>query len=79
MQVNIPSDLQPFVEQEFATGRYDNREDVLIQALQLLREEREQALEGIKQGLEDVAAGRIQSVKDAFAEIRGQFSTSETE
>ena len=28
MQIEIPSDLESFVEQEFATGRYATREEV---------------------------------------------------
>jgi Arc/MetJ-type ribon-helix-helix transcriptional regulator len=79
MQIDIPSELQPFFDQEFATGRYSRREDVLIQALQLLREERSQAVEGITQGLEDLSAGRIQSLEIAFSEIRGQIDVPQTE
>jgi len=64
MQVNIPIDLEPFVEEEFATGRYGR-----------LRDERQQALAGIRQGLDDVAAGRAEPLADAFAEIRRGFGT----
>lgn len=64
MQVNIPVDLEPFVEAEFATGRYGSRAEVLIQALRWLRDERQQAVAGIQQGgsmmLPLAALGRLQ-------------------
>lgn len=70
MQIDLPPELEPFVEQEFATGRYATREDVVVQALRWLREERDSALLGIQQGLDDVAAGRTQPLAEAFADIR---------
>lgn len=78
MQVNIPNDFEPFVEEEFATGRYGSREEVLIQALQWLRDERQQAIVGIQQGLDDVTHGRVQSLADAFADIRHVSGTPES-
>ena len=79
MQIDLPVELEPFVEQEFATGRYASREEVVIQALCWLREQRQQAVLGIQQGLDDVAAGRTQPVKEAFADIRKESGASETE
>lgn len=70
MQVKIPVELESFVEEEFATGRYGSREEVLIRALQWLRDERQEALAGISQGLADAAAGHVQPLADAFADIR---------
>ena len=79
MQIEVPPELEPFVEQEFATGRYATREEVVVQALRWLREERTQAVIGIKEGLDDVAAGRMQPVGEAFADIRKEFGVPETE
>jgi putative addiction module CopG family antidote len=79
MQIVLPAELEPFVEQEFATGRYANREDVVVQAIRWLREERQGAVSGIKQGLDDMAAGRTQPVAEAFANIRNEFGVPETE
>ncbi len=70
MHVDIPAELESFVEEEFASGRYSSREEVLIQALHWLQDERQQAVTGIRQGLADVAAGRIQPLADAFANVR---------
>ncbi len=79
MRFELPADLKPFVEQEFATGRYTTREEVVVQALCWLRDERQEAIAGIKQGLNDVAAGRTQPLSEAFADIRKEFGVPETE
>ena len=79
MQIELPAEFEPFVEQEFATGRYASRQDVVVQALRWLREEREAAATGIRQGLDDAAAGRTQPVATAFADIRSEFGVPETE
>lgn len=79
MQIELPPELEPFVEQEFATGRYSTREEVVVQALCWLRDERLEAVSGIKQGLNDVAAGRTQSVAETFGDIRKEFGVRESE
>lgn len=79
MQIDLPPELEPFVEQEFATGRYSTREEVVVQALCWLRDERLEAVSGIKQGLNDVVAGRTQSVAEAFGDIRKEFGVRESE
>ena len=79
MQIEIPNYLESFVEQEFATGRYATREEVVVQALCWLREERQQAVSGIQQGLSDAAAGRTQPVAEAFADIRREFGVPDAE
>jgi predicted transcriptional regulator len=79
MHIELPPDLAPFVEQEFATGRYATREDVVVQALCLLRDERQAAIAGIKQGLEDASAGRTQPLGEALTDIRNEFSVRDTQ
>ena len=79
MEISIPPDLQSFVEQEFATGMYGSREEVILQAVSWLREERSQALGGIKEGLEDIAAGRTKPLKQAFDEMRSKLSIPRSE
>lgn len=79
MQIQLPPELLPFVEQEYATVRYRTREEVVVQALRWFREERQEAVAGIKQGLDDVAAGRTQPLAEAFADIRKEFGVPETE
>ncbi|MEX0937568.1 MAG: type II toxin-antitoxin system ParD family antitoxin [Pirellulales bacterium] len=79
MQIELPPELEPFVEQEFATGRYASREEVVVQALRWLCEERQAAVAGIKQGLIDMGAGRSQPLSEAFEDLRREFGVSETE
>ena len=76
MEIHIPAELEPFVEQEFATGRYATREEVVVQAVRWLQEERQSAVEGIKQGLDDAAAGRTQPLGEAFDDIRSLVDTT---
>lgn len=61
METSMLPDLQSFVEQEFATGMHGSREEVILQAVTWLREERSQALSGIKEGLEDVSGPTSQT------------------
>ena len=79
MQIELPPELQPFVDQEFSTGRYTTREEVVVQAVRWLRDERQESVSGIKQGLNDVADGRTQALADAFADIRKEFGALEAE
>jgi Arc/MetJ-type ribon-helix-helix transcriptional regulator len=72
----LAADLEQFVQQEISSGRFPNRDSVLTYALRLLRQEREEAVNGIRLGLADVAAGRVQSLSDAFADLRGELDVS---
>jgi predicted transcriptional regulator len=76
MQIEIPPELVPFLEQEFATGQYAKREDVILQALRWLCDERQGAVAGIRKGLDDADAGRCQALAEAFADIRNEFGVS---
>jgi predicted transcriptional regulator len=78
MTIEIPVELQPFVSQQLALGCFANEEQLVTEALKLLKAEREETLEGIRQGLADAAAGRVQSVSDAFADLRREFNLPES-
>ena len=69
----LAANLEQFVQQEIASGRFPNRNSVVAHALRLLQREREEAVTGIRVGLEDVAAGRVQSLGDAFADLRREL------
>jgi putative addiction module CopG family antidote len=69
----LAANLEQFVQQEIASGRFPNRDSVVAHALRLLQREREEAVTGIRVGLEDVAAGRVQSLGDAFADLRREL------
>lgn len=42
--VLLPSDLETFVEKELADDRYESREDLVVDAIRLLRDHREEGL-----------------------------------
>lgn len=79
MKIDLPPDLKPFVEQEFSTGRYSSREDVIIQAIVWLRDERTQALQGIQEGIQDLNTGKVQSVADAFSDLKLEFGLADSD
>lgn len=69
----ISPELEQFVEQEVASGRYADRDAVIAHGLALLRRDREEAVAGIAAGLADVAAGRVQPLDQAFDGLRREF------
>lgn len=69
----ISPELEQFVAQEIASGRYASRDAVIAHGLALLRCDREEAVAGIEAGLADVAAGRVQPLDEAFDELRREF------
>lgn len=79
MHIEFPPELKPFVEQEFATGRYATREEIIVQALCWLRNERQESVSGVQQGLDDVASGRMQPLGEAFADIKDEHGIPESE
>jgi putative addiction module CopG family antidote len=76
MTVYFPPDLESFVEREVAIGNYADRNEVIEHALRLLRADREAATRGIQIGLDDVAAGRVQDLDEAFDDLRREFGVS---
>jgi antitoxin ParD1/3/4 len=74
---SLAADLEQFVQDEVASGRFPNRESVVAHALRLLQREREEAIHGIQLGLEDVAAGRVLPLGDAFADLRRELNVGD--
>ena len=64
--------IDELIDERLASGRYQSREDVLLEALQSLSE-REQTLADIERGLEDEACGRVLDASTAFAELRSKY------
>ena len=56
------------------SGRFSSSDEAITAAVRLLRQQEEaeeaRALEGIRQGLDDMRAGRTQPLAEAFADIR---------
>jgi Arc/MetJ-type ribon-helix-helix transcriptional regulator len=69
----LAGDLERFVQQEISSGRFPNRESVVAHALRLLQRDRDEAVVGIRLGLDDVAAGRVQPLGDAMADLRHEI------
>jgi len=70
MSIQIPADLQAFVDRELRTGRYGSEQDLVSEALRMLERDRAGAVTAILEGLEDVESGRVQPLDEAFAELR---------
>ncbi len=72
----VPADLSQFVDDEIASGRFADLDAVIAHALRLLQRDREEAIRGVELGLEDAAAGRMQPLSAAFAELRHRTSAA---
>lgn len=72
------ADLEQFVQEEISRGRFPDRESVVAHVLRLLQRKREEAIHGIRLGLQDVAAGRVQPLGDAFADLRREVNVRAT-
>lgn len=70
----ISPDLDLFVQAEVASGRFATRDDVIMHALRMFQSDRDEAVQGILAGLEDVAAGRMQPLSEAFADLRRELA-----
>lgn len=79
MTIDIPPDLEKFVEQEVSSGHFHDRRSVIEHALRLLQRDRVEAIEGIRAGLADEKAGRVQPIEDAFADLRREFGVQKDE
>ena len=69
MAYSFPPMLDQLVREELATGTYRSEDDVLVEAMQALRD-RDEAIAGIREGLSDLDAGRVRSLGDVDAELR---------
>ena len=74
MTIEIPADFQPFVREQLQLGCFLNEQQVVTEVLRLLKAERDETIEGIRAGLADVAAGHVQPLAEAFADIRREFN-----
>lgn len=75
----ISPDLEQFVQDEVDSGRYADRSAVIAHPLALLRRDREEALAGIRAGLDDLATGRFRLASEAFDDLRREFNISNDE
>jgi antitoxin ParD1/3/4 len=70
----LPADLEQFVKAKAKSGRFTSSDEAITEAVRLLRQREEaedaRTLEGIRQGLDDMNAGRGRPADQVFAEIR---------
>jgi len=80
MHTHLPIDLEQFVQAEVRSGRFSSPEEAITAAVRLLRHqkitEEARVMEGIRQGLEDMQAGRGRPAEEVFADIRREFNLS---
>ena len=78
MSTHLPADLELFVQAKVRSGRFTSAEEVIAAGVRLLRQQEEaaeaQVLEGIRQGLDDMNAGRGRPAEAVFAQIRREFN-----
>jgi antitoxin ParD1/3/4 len=78
MSTRLPKDLERFVQAKVRSGRFTSSDEVITEAVRLLRqrEEAEEARvpEGIRQGLGDTRAGRGRPADEVFGDIRREFN-----
>jgi antitoxin ParD1/3/4 len=80
MTIQLSGDRELIVRSLMQGGRFATEEEVIDEALRLLRQrqEAEQArvLDGIRRGIEDMNAGRSRPADEVFADIRREFNLS---
>jgi len=69
----LPEDLQQFVKYELASGHFRSTRELLVEGIRLLRRDRAEAVEGIRARLDDIQAGRLQPLDEAFADLRREL------
>jgi putative addiction module CopG family antidote len=71
MTVELTREQEQFIEQELSTGHFSNRDEVIGEALALLKRQREARAKlqtAVEEGLSDLAAGRGRSHAEGVAE-----------
>lgn len=73
MSYQFPPELDQLVKRQLARGEYDSEDAVLIAAVRSLEQQQEE-LAAIREGIEDMEAGRVQSLRDFDREFREKKS-----
>jgi predicted transcriptional regulator len=75
MSYAFPPPLDRLVREVLAAGAYRSEDDLLLEAVQVLRE-RDEAVAGIREGLADLEAGRTRTLREVDDELRKKHSLS---
>ena len=68
----FPPELDRMVRGKLATGEYASEDEVLLEAMRVLAD-RDEAVAGVRAGIEDMHAGRVQPLSDVDAKLRSQY------
>ena len=74
----FPPELDRLVREELASGIYRSEDDLLLEAIQALRD-RDEAIVGIQEGIADMNAGRVRSLEAVDVEMRKKYDISRME
>ena len=72
MPYQFPPEIDRLVHEELAFGRYANEDEVLLAAMQALREQ-DETIAAIQEGLDDLEAGRVCPLATVDAELRAKY------
>jgi predicted transcriptional regulator len=67
--MNLSADVEAMIQQAMARSSYADENELLRRALEALREQ-DEIDEGIQQGLDDVAAGRVRPWREVIDDTR---------
>jgi len=65
----FPPELGRLVEDKMATGEYASTDDLLLEAMRALVD-RDEAMAGIREGIDDMESGRTRPLEEVDAELR---------
>jgi Arc/MetJ-type ribon-helix-helix transcriptional regulator len=63
-------DVEQFVRSELKQNHYASKDDLFVDAIRLLQQEREAAIAGIQQGIESLERGEGIPLDEAFESLR---------
>jgi Arc/MetJ-type ribon-helix-helix transcriptional regulator len=73
MHLQIPAELATFVAQKVASGRFASEQEVVLTALEKLRDDRREAIAGIREGLEQFQSGQGIPLDIAMQRLRSEL------
>ncbi|MEQ8789816.1 MAG: hypothetical protein RIC55_26215 [Pirellulaceae bacterium] len=71
----FPSDLAHQIKERMTTGQYESEDDLLREALRALRQ-RDEEVVAIQEGIDDLEAGRVLSLREFDREFRERKNIS---
>lgn len=76
MNLNLPSEVNDFVKNLVAQGRFNSEEDAIVEGIKLLMD-REQLRGEIQKGVKQLDAGQFYDEDTVFAEVNSEIDKIE--